>query len=141
MELALTLAPDFERQLRRIPDNTRLVGAVPPVAILPSCAAVVHHGGTWSFGGSLRYGVPQLLISQAFDAPAKFQCLGRTGAGMPMKPSEVDGPGVRAALVRLLEDSSLRETPKPSGRRCSPCLPRTTWREPWNSWLPATVPV
>jgi UDP:flavonoid glycosyltransferase YjiC (YdhE family) len=108
MELVLTLPTDFQRRLNRVPDNTRLVEFVPLDAILPSCAAVVHHGGAWSFGCSLRYGVPQLLISQAFDAPLKFQYLDRTGAGVSMKPAEVDGPGVRAALVRLLEDRSFR---------------------------------
>ncbi|MFJ9821246.1 activator-dependent family glycosyltransferase [Streptomyces sp. NPDC101151] len=108
MELVLTLPADVQRRLRRVPDNTRLVGSVPPAEILPSCAALVHHGGTWSFGCSLRYGVPQLLISQAVDAPLKFQYLDRTGAGLSMTPAEVDGPGVRAALVRLLEDPSFR---------------------------------
>ena len=108
MELVLTLPEAFQRRLSRVPANTRLVESVPLPAILPSCAAVVHHGGAWSFGCALRYGVPQLLISQAFDAPLKFSCLSRTGAGLSMAPSDVDGPTVRAAVARLLEDRSFR---------------------------------
>jgi glycosyltransferase (activator-dependent family) len=108
IELVLTLPAELQRQLRRVPGNTRLVEFVPLAAILPSCAAVVHHGGIGSFSCSLRYGVPQLLISQALDAPLKFQLLDQTGAGLSIKPAEVDGPGVRAALVRLLEDDSFR---------------------------------
>ncbi|MEV8309183.1 activator-dependent family glycosyltransferase [Streptomyces flavidovirens] len=108
MELILTLPPDSQRRLREVPANTRLVESVPLSEILPTCAAMVHHGGTWSFGCALRYGVPQLLISRAFDVPLKLRCLDRTGAGLSMKPAEADGPQVRAALVRLLEDAAIR---------------------------------
>lgn len=108
MELVLTLPRDSQRRLRRVPANTRLVESVPLSEVLPTCAAMVHHGGTWSFGCALRYGVPQLLISRAFDVPLKLRCLDRTGAGLSMKPAEVDGPAVRAAIVRLLEDGTIR---------------------------------
>ncbi|NBM14389.1 nucleotide disphospho-sugar-binding domain-containing protein [Streptomyces sp. GC420] len=108
MELVLTLPPDSRRELREVPANTRVVESVPLSEVLPTCSAVVHHGGTWSFGCALRYGVPQLLIGQAFDAPLKFQCLDRAGAGLSMRPSEADGPAVRAALVRLLGDTAVR---------------------------------
>ncbi|MFH0246495.1 nucleotide disphospho-sugar-binding domain-containing protein [Streptomyces sp. HK10] len=109
MELVLTLPPGLRRELREVPANTRLVESVPLSGVLRTCSAVVHHGGTWSFGCALRYGVPQLLISRAFDAPLKFQCLHRAGAGLSMEPAEAEGPGVRAALVRLLEDTAIRE--------------------------------
>ncbi|OAH10933.1 nucleotide disphospho-sugar-binding domain-containing protein [Streptomyces jeddahensis] len=108
MELVLALPPDSRRELREVPANTRLVESVPLSEVLPTCSAMVHHGGTWSFGCALRYGVPQLLIGRAFDAPLKFRCLDRAGAGLAMTPAEVDGPAVRAALVRLLQDASLR---------------------------------
>ncbi|MEU8654517.1 activator-dependent family glycosyltransferase [Streptomyces sp. NPDC048737] len=108
MELVLALPPDARRELREVPANTRLVESVPLAEVLPTCSAVVHHGGTWSFGCALRHGVPQLLIGRAFDAPLKFRCLEAAGAGLAMTPAEVDGPAVRAALVRLLHDPAVR---------------------------------
>ncbi|MEU0403982.1 activator-dependent family glycosyltransferase [Streptomyces sp. NPDC006197] len=108
IELVLTLPRQSQEELSRVPANTRLVESVPLSEVLPSCSAMVHHGGTWSFGCALRYGVPQLLVSRAFDVPLKLQCLDRTGAGLSMKPSDVDGPAVREALLRLLEDETLR---------------------------------
>jgi glycosyltransferase (activator-dependent family) len=108
VELVLALPPDSRRELREVPANTRLVESVPLNEVLPTCSAVVHHGGTWSFGCALRHGVPQLLIGRAFDAPLKFRCLERAGAGLAMAPAEADGPAVRAALVRLLQDGALR---------------------------------
>ncbi|WP_406368674.1 DUF1205 domain-containing protein [Streptomyces sp. NBC_00647] len=108
MELILTLPRESQARLERVPANTRLVESVPLADVLPTCAAMVHHGGTWSFGCALRYGVPQLLVSRAFDVPLKLRCLERSGAGLAMKPAEADGPRVRAALERLLHDQSLR---------------------------------
>ncbi|MFF1547481.1 activator-dependent family glycosyltransferase [Streptomyces sp. NPDC058291] len=108
IELVLALPPDALRELREVPANTRVVHSVPLGEVLPTCSAVVHHGGTWSFGCALRHGVPQLLIGRAFDAPLKFRCLRAAGAGLAMTPAEADGPAVRAALVRLLDDPAVR---------------------------------
>jgi len=108
MELVLAVPPEVRQELREVPANTRLVESVPLAEVLPTCSAVVHHGGTWSFGCALRHGVPQLLISRAFDAPLKFRCLRAAGAGLAMTPAQADGPAVRAALVRLLHDADLR---------------------------------
>ncbi|MFZ3597762.1 activator-dependent family glycosyltransferase [Streptomyces sp. BH104] len=108
IELVLALPPRSQEGLREVPGNTRLVDSVPLSDVLPTCAAMVHHGGTWSFGCALRHGVPQLLVSRAFDVPLKVRCLERSGAGLAMRPGEVTGPSVRAALVRLLEDGEVR---------------------------------
>ncbi|MFI8233773.1 nucleotide disphospho-sugar-binding domain-containing protein [Streptomyces sp. NPDC085900] len=108
MELVLALPAHARREVGQVPANTRLVDSVPLAEVLPTCAAVVHHGGTWSFGCALRHGVPQLLISRAFDAPLKFACLKAAGAGLAMTPDQADGPAVRAALLRLLGDPALR---------------------------------
>ncbi|MER8011749.1 nucleotide disphospho-sugar-binding domain-containing protein [Streptomyces sp. NPDC094149] len=108
MELVLALPANARREVGEVPANTRLVDSVPLAEVLPTCTAVVHHGGTWSFGCALRHGVPQLLISRAFDAPLKFACLQAAGAGLAMTPAQADGPAVRAALVRLLDDPAVR---------------------------------
>ncbi|MEU3002147.1 nucleotide disphospho-sugar-binding domain-containing protein [Streptomyces sp. NPDC006995] len=108
IELVLSLPRQSQEELSRVPANTRLVESVPLAEVLPGCSAMVHHGGTWSFGCTLRSGVPQLLVSRAFDAPLKLRCLERTGAGLTMRPSDADGPAVREALLRLLEDETFR---------------------------------
>ncbi|MFD4263481.1 nucleotide disphospho-sugar-binding domain-containing protein, partial [Streptomyces sp. NPDC058534] len=88
IELVPALPPESRRALRAVPAHTRVVESVPLSEVLATCAAVVHHGGTWSFGCALRHGVPQLLIGRAFDAPLKFGCLERAG-GAGHEP----GPG------------------------------------------------
>ncbi|MFI7003356.1 activator-dependent family glycosyltransferase [Nocardia sp. NPDC050175] len=108
IELVLTLPAQLRDQLR-IPGNTKVVDFVPLPAVLPSCAAVIHHGGAGSFNSTLLCGVPQLLISQALDAPIKAAHLQRLRAGLSILPDEVSGPEVRRNLVQLLSDPSFAE--------------------------------
>jgi glycosyltransferase (activator-dependent family) len=105
IELVLTLPARFQSELRT-PGNTKVVEFVPLPAVLPSCSAVIHHGGTGSFSSSLLCGTPQLLISQALDAPVKAKHLRRLGAGLSIIPDQVTGARVRENLVRLLDDPS-----------------------------------
>ena len=42
-----------------IPSNTRVERFIPQAELLPSCAAVVHHGGAGTTFGALSHGLPQ----------------------------------------------------------------------------------
>lgn len=116
MELVVTLPKDFQAQLQRVPDNTRLEEFVPLSAIMPTCSAVLHHGGAGSFGTAMRYGVPQMMISQALDAPLKFKYIDKSGIGVWLKPEDADAAGVRAGLVKLLRDDSYRKNAERLGQ-------------------------
>ncbi|MQS06134.1 activator-dependent family glycosyltransferase [Streptomyces alkaliphilus] len=49
-----------------IPDNVRAVDFVPLNALLPSCSAFVHEGGTGAFASALEHGVPQIIVPNDF---------------------------------------------------------------------------
>ncbi|MEU1792569.1 activator-dependent family glycosyltransferase [Streptomyces sparsogenes] len=111
IELVITLPAKFSEQLPRVPDNTRIVEFVPVHAILPSCSAVIGHGGAGSFNGSVLYGIPQLLIGMmAPDVTTKSEYFARSGTGLSIESAgDVTGPRIRAYLKRLLEEDSFRE--------------------------------
>ncbi|MER7007263.1 nucleotide disphospho-sugar-binding domain-containing protein [Dactylosporangium sp. NPDC000555] len=46
----------------KIPGNVRVVDFVPLAALLPSCSAVIHHGGAGTFATAVESAVPQLII-------------------------------------------------------------------------------
>jgi UDP:flavonoid glycosyltransferase YjiC (YdhE family) len=50
-------------------DNLKLVGPVNYSAILPSCRAVVHHGGAGTTAAGLRAGIPMLVLWDVADQP------------------------------------------------------------------------
>jgi glycosyltransferase (activator-dependent family) len=108
IELILTVSDEAREQLRRVPDNTRVLEFVPLDVILPTCSVVIHHGGAGTFNGTLVHGIPQLVVGYAADAPGKGILLRQTGIGLFIAPDEVSGPRVGEYLTRLLEDGEFR---------------------------------
>ena len=106
LEIVATLPEKQQAELRHIPDNTRLVSFVPLHALIPTCSAVIHHGGGGSFSTSLVNAVPQLILADMFDAPLKGQLLTRQGAGLTLHSSQATGPRVRQHLRQLLTNPS-----------------------------------
>jgi rhamnosyltransferase subunit B len=63
----------------RLPDDIRHVQFVPLAALLPRCAALVHHGGIGTLAQGLRAGIPQLVTPMNFDQPDNAVRLLRLG--------------------------------------------------------------
>ena len=49
-----------------IPDNVRLFDFVPLNVLLPTCSAVVHHGGYGTMAAALEAGIPQLVVPNIY---------------------------------------------------------------------------
>jgi len=77
----------------------RGLGALPRV--LPTCAAVVHHGGAGTLFGALAAGIPQLVEPGAGDRPRHARLIARRGAGLAATDVTAD------LLTRLVTDPAL----------------------------------
>ncbi|KAK1178070.1 activator-dependent family glycosyltransferase [Streptomyces sp. NBS 14/10] len=107
IELVMTLPVSMQKQLEHIPDNARFVEFVPMHTIVPSCAAVIHHGGLPTFLSSLAHGIPQIMLTwMAPDASVRGARLHKAGAGEWIPPERMTGRRIRDTLVRLLDDPS-----------------------------------
>ncbi|MFD7054929.1 activator-dependent family glycosyltransferase [Streptomyces mirabilis] len=113
IELVVTLPEQIQKELKRVPDNTRMVEFVPLHVIIPSCSAVIHHGGVNTFLDSIVHEVPQLIVSRVVtDMGERGPRMERAGAGLWIpgdEPDELSGARIRDALVRLLEEPAFRE--------------------------------
>ncbi|MEV2250799.1 nucleotide disphospho-sugar-binding domain-containing protein [Streptomyces sp. NPDC050147] len=100
-----------------VPDNVRLVDFVPMNALLPTCAAVLHHGGASTLMAAVWARVPQLIVpSETWDERELAAAVEGFGAGLTVgaaEPGARGGPGpragltpdaLRAALTRLLTE-------------------------------------
>ncbi len=87
-----------------LPANTRLTGWVPLAALLASCSAIVHHGGSGTTLTALAAGVPQLVLPQAADQFVNAEVVAAHGLGVRRDPSEVDTATIRS----LVADGELR---------------------------------
>ncbi|AUS81278.1 DUF1205 domain-containing protein [Actinoalloteichus sp. AHMU CJ021] len=81
VELVATLNEPQLEGVDRIPDNVRVIEWVPLTHLMPTCSALIHHGGIGTFAAPAAMRVPQIVCD--------------TGETLMMRPVEVDprGPG------------------------------------------------
>jgi glycosyltransferase (activator-dependent family) len=104
VELVATVAESEQPALGPMPDNVRLVPYVPWHAIVPTCAAVVHHAGLATMATTALHPVPQLALPYHFDQPLLGRLLTRQGAGLAIEAPGITGESVREGVRRLLTE-------------------------------------
>ncbi|UFQ18669.1 MULTISPECIES: activator-dependent family glycosyltransferase [Streptomyces] len=113
IELVVTLPEQLQKELRRVPANTRMVEFVPLHVIIPSCSAVIHHGGVPAFLDAIAHGIPQLMVGRALqDIGERGPRMERAGAGRWIPgddAAQLSGAHIRDELVRLLDEPAFRE--------------------------------
>jgi UDP:flavonoid glycosyltransferase YjiC (YdhE family) len=99
-EILLALGDIDLTDLGDLPPNVRALGWMPLNAVLPGCAAIVHHGGSATVATPFVLGVPQLALPQGADQPLNAKLVADSGAGLSLD----DPADARDALSRLLTD-------------------------------------
>jgi len=97
--------PDLGVGGRPLPDNVRTVEWVPLGRLLPTCAAVVHHGGTATVLGALLHGLPQLVVPDASERRRNAALVHTRGVGLVGSRREV----TPTLLRRLLGEERIAE--------------------------------
>lgn len=93
-----------------VPDNVRLIDFLPLQALLPTCSAVVHHGGATTCGTAVLAGVPQLVIyTKVWDKAAVAYDVADRGAGLAVDVDVVTAGDVRDGVRRLLTEPSFTQ--------------------------------
>ncbi|MFE4973652.1 nucleotide disphospho-sugar-binding domain-containing protein [Kitasatospora sp. NPDC056651] len=108
-EVVLTAGEAELSGLGPLPPNVRAVDWVPLSALLPSCAAVVHHGGSGTTFTALAHGVPQLVLPQTADQPVNAQAVVERGTGLAFPDRDVDRGALADGVRRALTDQRIRE--------------------------------
>ncbi|WP_171064062.1 activator-dependent family glycosyltransferase [Actinomadura soli] len=110
IELVVTLSEQIQKELERVPGNTRMVEFVPLHVVIPSCSAVIHHGGVPAFLDSIAHEVPQLMVGRVVpDIEDRAPRLEQARGGLWIPPGELSGERIREQLVRLLDEPEFRE--------------------------------
>ncbi|MGH3721368.1 MAG: nucleotide disphospho-sugar-binding domain-containing protein [Pseudonocardiaceae bacterium] len=90
-------------------NNIRSTGWLPLNAVLPTCSAIIHHGGSGTTFTALAAGVPQLVIPQFADQPVNAAAVASRGVGIHLPESAADPASVRDLLSRLLDDRAISQ--------------------------------
>jgi UDP:flavonoid glycosyltransferase YjiC (YdhE family) len=109
VELLVLVNPQDAERLGKLPQNVIAPGTVPLHLVLPSCAAVIHHGGCGCMMTAVSAGVPQLCLPVTTDLDENARRLAATGAGAWTDGRNVDGRAVRRHLEALLGEPSYRD--------------------------------
>lgn len=109
VEVVLAAGTADLTELGELPANVRSVGYLPLSAFLPTCSAIVHHGGSGTTAAPLFYGIPQLVLPSFADNPMSAKRVADRGVGLSQDPTSADAGTIRALVERLLTEARFRE--------------------------------
>ncbi len=90
--------------LGTLPDNVRAAGWLALNALLPSCSALIHHGGSGTTVTALEAGVPQLLLPGGADRHINAAAVQQRGAGVIAEVEDIDTD----LVATVLHDAAMR---------------------------------
>ncbi|MFC8507221.1 nucleotide disphospho-sugar-binding domain-containing protein [Streptomyces sp. NPDC057411] len=108
-EVVLTATARDVAALGTVPDSVRVATHLPLAALLPGCAAVLHHGGSGSALTALWAGVPQFVATFAAEQQIVGERLAAGGAALHVPGHLADEDAIRTGVERLIEDRSHRD--------------------------------
>ncbi|MFD9888464.1 activator-dependent family glycosyltransferase [Amycolatopsis sp. NPDC059027] len=109
VEVVATLGAGERERLTAVPDNARVVEFVPFHELLPTCAAVVHHGGGGTRATAEFHGVPQVIAAYGWDTVVKAQRMQELRAGLYVPIAAATPEVLRECVVRVLGEPSFVE--------------------------------
>jgi zeaxanthin glucosyltransferase len=86
----------------------RCINYVDQIALLPRCAAVLHHGGSSTVMEACAFGVPQIVAPIYNDQPHNARLVTRAGCGVSIDLEASPTSELVGALERLLGDGDER---------------------------------
>jgi MGT family glycosyltransferase len=102
VRVLLTLAEAYDEAGLSSAGNVRVERFVPHGQVLPSCAAVVSHGGMGIVGKAFTSGVPSVVVPFGRDQLEIARRVTEAGLGVSVKPSELTPQRLRAAVQQAI---------------------------------------
>jgi UDP:flavonoid glycosyltransferase YjiC (YdhE family) len=106
IEILLAAGDIDVAELGELPANVRPLGWMPLNALMPTCDAIVHHGGSATVMTPLAYGVPQVALPKFADQPLNAKLMADRGVGLTVSEPEQ----VADALSQVLGQLKFQET-------------------------------
>ena len=111
VQLVVTVGVDQDPSaLDGIAPNARLERFLPHAELLPTCSAVVHHGGSGTMFGAMAHALPQVILPQGADNYINADAVAAGGLGVALRPDAVSAGSVRDAVTSVLCDPTFAKT-------------------------------
>ncbi|MDV6263937.1 nucleotide disphospho-sugar-binding domain-containing protein [Rhodococcoides yunnanense] len=93
-----------------IPGNVRILDYIPLAQVMPTCSAVIHHGGFGTFFAAALHRVPQMIVMDKLgSALNSARYLKERNAGVVLQSNGLNSTEVREQLSKLLTDPLLSD--------------------------------
>ncbi len=103
------LLTQFSEQVpSALPPNVRHFSYAPFRKVLPSVAALVHHGGIGTMSQAIAAGIPQLVVPWTHDQPDNAVRIRRLGLGDFITPNKYTVASATECLKRLAAGNAKR---------------------------------
>ncbi|GAA4252008.1 glycosyltransferase [Dactylosporangium darangshiense] len=112
---AVVIAPD--RTLAEPAGHVLVRRRAPVLDLMPHLDAVVSHGGLNTVSEALVHGVPLIVAPIKGDQALNAEAVRRSGAGLRVSFDHVRPDGLRAGLLRLLDDPAYAAAARAEGDR------------------------
>lgn len=110
VEVVATVNADQLGKDPKVPDNVRLVDYLPLTQVMPTCSAIIHHGGFGTFFAAATHRVPQMIIKEELgSALSSSRYLEARGAGVALPSDGLTSAQVGGELSRLLSEPSFQQ--------------------------------
>ena len=113
VEIVLAAGEADLEMLGEVPAGVRVVRDLPFDLLLPTCSAIVGHGGAGGMATAAAHGVPQVLIPQLGDQPVNARLVAAAGAGLVLDAPTFGPDDVRTAVSAAV----FGEGPRAAARR------------------------
>jgi UDP:flavonoid glycosyltransferase YjiC (YdhE family) len=109
-EAVLTVGDEVTPEEVHAPSNVRVERYIPAGSLLPSCDAVVFHGGFNTLHAALWHGLPMVVVPQeAGDQGPTAAEVERLGLGVNVPGPRLDPGELRRAIERVLREPAFRD--------------------------------
>ncbi|WP_225102167.1 nucleotide disphospho-sugar-binding domain-containing protein [Streptomyces sp. CoH27] len=109
-EVVLTASGEQVAALGELPPGVQVLSDFPVDLLLPTCDAVIHHGGAGTAMNAFTAGVPQLCLTLSIDQPVFRERLTRGGAALALSALTSAPEQIHEAVAALLDDDGLRRS-------------------------------
>ncbi|MBO3741347.1 nucleotide disphospho-sugar-binding domain-containing protein [Actinoplanes flavus] len=108
VEIVLAVTGRDRELTRDLPATVRVAEQIPLDAILPTCDAIVHHGGSGTLLTAACHGVPQVAITATPDVMAYCGPMAAAGAGFEIPVAAATAERVTSAISEVLTNERIR---------------------------------
>ncbi|MGW7543096.1 nucleotide disphospho-sugar-binding domain-containing protein [Streptomyces sp. NPDC054770] len=106
-EVVIAIDESNRPLLGDLPGGVR-AARIPLSELLPTCTAIVHHGGSGSTMAAAAFGVPQLVVPHFADHFSNAERITAVGAGLSLPQDTEDLARIKTACVLITGDGEHR---------------------------------